>query len=305
MACDDDGGGGGSTGAEAPAAAWVVGDWSPCDAPCGGGNRTRSVSCASCAAGGGGAGGPADEAACRAAAARPAGRDPCNGFACAALGWAAEAWSACEADAAAAAGGDPCAAPGERRRGVSCESRPSGEGPAAVDGSFCAAAGLGPAPAAAEACTPDGCGPPETARPCSLGDLECSGRGACDAVGQRCVCDAGFAGAFCQSTEACAVLDAAGACCPSGALTVDGTCCAAPAPALSPDGLSCCAALSPCGACLGPSDLGDGGLLSLGGACCGNGTVLGADGECCPAGFTLDACGVCGGGEQPIESGDA
>ena len=184
--------------------AWRVGPWEACTVRCGGGGRTaRRVDCARAADGGG-----APDAACAAAAPKPAATAACGGEPC----------DFCAAQAALADGG--CSGRGDCDRGACrcrdgatgrfCEA-PSGcaSGVADASGACCP----GGAVAADGACCPDGA-PLDAAGACCAG-------GRVDACG---VC--GGNGTAVDGVGACCagVLDAAGLCCASRRLDACGVC---------------------------------------------------------------------------------
>ena len=298
------------------AAAWAAGPWNECSAGCGGGHRTRSVTCVLC-------NGETnlsksseslDDDAC--AAHRPPASEPCNSFACAPVAWSVSSWSACLAGAA----DNPCAGSGSRTRSVLCVEH-GVYGASVVNDSTClinsAQAAVSTRPRSTEACLVAGCESPDIYRPCAYTTPPCSGRGVCSSSGDGgdlaisndesadvCVCDAGFSGSHCQSTTTCSVQAADGECCDSGGgLTTSGVCCSGATSILSWDGTSCCAALSPCGDCLGANEVtasnsssgssyqNNSWVRSLSGACCSG--AISSDGECCDG--VVDACGVCDG----------
>jgi len=308
------------------AAAWETGPWSECSVKCGGGYRTRSVTCVLCSAERNLSSSSSssnstddDDGACAAYADRPSASEPCNGFACSPVAWSASSWSAC----VAAAGSDPCAGNGTRTRSVLCIEHGT-HGASVVDDSTCllsaSQTAFDPRPSTSEGCLVAGCESPEMHRPCGYTDPPCSGRGVCSSSSsvvsatsttasvEACVCDAGFSGSHCQSTSTCSIQASDGECCDTGGgLTTAGVCCSGALSVLSWDGASCCAALSPCGGCLGVHDAivsnhnssSSGSschnsrmVRSLSGACCRG--AISSDGECCDG--AVDACGVCDGG---------
>lgn len=239
---------------------WVVGSWSVCSRPCGGGERTRNVTCLAAD------GGPSpDPSFC--AGAEPDRQMLCNTLPCVANTWVVDEWSECSAQCDG----------GTMTRSVWCTD----ELGFALPDESCAAASH--RPSTESACNTDACTRCDANR--------CSGRGHCDDETGTCDCDGtAYTGAFCHVPLECAseVIDRDGSCCDSGVLDPSGVCCSGASPALDADGVCCTSGqLDVCGRCDG-----DAVAIDTSGVCCPG--VLTAAGICCPSGV-LDACGVCDG----------
>ncbi|KAK9917449.1 hypothetical protein WJX75_004476 [Coccomyxa subellipsoidea] len=235
---------------------WRVGDWSRCNATCGGGTMTRSVTCVDAD------GAPATDpaAACKGLAA-PAATAACNSAPCLGYAWQIGAWGNCSL----ACGG------GIQERPVACMDE-TGQ---TVNETECS----GVRPADQLQCN---------VLPCDFCSLtNCAGQGVCKKG--VCVCQPGFRGSYCEIPPSCSgILDQAGNCCPSGVVSQNGTCCPAGA-ALDRHSQCCvCGHLDACGECDGPAL-----AVDVENRCCASG-ALDAAGYCCKSG-RLDECGVCDG----------
>ncbi len=119
-----------------PSHSWKLGDWSSCSATCGGGTRTRTVTCQDAT------GLVLADAHC--AADKPAGSEACNPQACATYAWTTGDWSECSTSCGV----------GTQARVVTCASNSGG----AADEALCPP----PRPSATQdcegACAATGCG---------------------------------------------------------------------------------------------------------------------------------------------------
>jgi hypothetical protein len=250
---------------------WVSTDFSACSKTCGGGVSTRTSTCKRS----GDNTVSANAAVDCAGQAVPESSRVCNTRACKTYAFVAGAWGACD---------QTCG--GSRQRTVACYSRNFDAltfDAEPVDDAMC---GTAAKPTAAEACAP--CPFCVTSK--------CSGHGACNAAQSECVCEAGFSGALCHVSAACAgAKNKDGACCGANSvLDASEMCCvgsaAGVAPALDKTG-ACCASgeVNACGVCDGAAAA----VVDALGECCASG-VTDADGECCASGL-VDAFQVCDG----------
>eukprot|EP00803_Ostreobium_quekettii_P008218 evm.model.scf_449.4 EVM.evm.TU.scf_449.4 scf_449:24370-31826(+) len=247
---------------------WSVTPWSSCDKLCGGGTSTRRAVCM----------GSDEQAEVDASLCNTADRGPitghemlqtCNDFPCDVHVWKVGGWEACH-------GEDK----GYSLRTVNCID---GNGTVVANG-MCSA----PIPSEEEACRVD-----ENAAVCRpinspQNYVDCSGHGNCGWWG--CDCLEGFHGAYCETPPSCVgVLDKHAACCESGLVDGDGSCCESIDAVLDASG-KCCPSgkVDVCGFCDGSAT-----AVDIMGRCCLDST-LGQNGLCCEGGY-IDECGVCNG----------
>lgn len=247
-------------------------EWSTCSETCGGGNKTRGVTCVLAARDDSTEEQIVNDEYCQAT--KPLSIQPCNTAPCSIpFWWMAGEWSTCSL---------PCGV-GTKRRTVRCI------GP---DNTF---------DETGEGCTARMEPPTEQAcntAPCDFCDKQdCSGNGECK--NQACECAPGFTGTFCSNPVECSAgLDANGMCCLNGLVGADGYCCEAAAnlpPVLDVSG-DCCPSgrLDICGVCDGQALVVD----ALGTCCSGS---LDSNNLCCESSI-FDECGVCNGDDTSCQT---
>lgn len=249
---------------------WTVGQWSKCDADCGGGISTRTAVCNRDSANKN----VADSVCISAGVAKPATQVNCNSRPC--LSISSTPWTECSV---------PCGG-GTRTTTRTCLTGAGAE----VAMSQCTAAGL-VAGATSATCNNHAC--PKAA---FCDDEDCSDNGECNTDTDVCECNAGWEGTFCEKPAGCpegTVQDIDGNCC-AGSLNNDGSCCASSVYTLEGE---CCPEDSPyfdaCGKCSSEADPVVRGSLykDQRGDCCAPEQVAGS--FCCAG--EIDACGVCEG----------
>lgn len=263
---------------------WQVSQYSNCDAQCGGGSSTATVTCM--ASDGVVA---SSESVCSDAGTKPPVTRTCNTAPC--FSTQTGPFTECSLTC----GG------GVRTRQVACLNRQG----ASVPASSCTGAGI-IMPTASKACNTQEC---PKLNFCS-DDEKCSGHGSCDStltpdgavIAGACVCGNQWQGTHCEVAKSCpagsTVMDKDGACC-AGDLNADGTCCESGNHAL--DG-ACCPASAPhvngCGLCT--ADETTVMQLDSNSKCCAASAIAG--GVCCDG--EVDECGECQGtGDCPRKIG--
>lgn len=299
--------------------AWATTAWSACSVTCGGGTRTRTVTCESCLGAVSEVNGSSPcEMDSGLASSQPKASEVCNTFACApSVGWKALEWSGCMLDNSSAYCEDAI-----QTREILCYDY-SAKMAIEYDDWSSVCGNVSNAPVQERACAPSatamlqGCThlcTPSTGNTTTT--TPCSGRGTCGA--RACLCETGFAGKYCQiNLTACAsgVQNIHGKCCSSGLSDAFGECCEDAVPSAASGSTfvldstgTCCeggtSMLDACGVCGGPAV-----AVAKDGACCT--TALSPDGTCCWSG-SFDGCGMCDGdgsscavdGAVSIESSD-
>ncbi|CAD7703310.1 unnamed protein product [Ostreobium quekettii] len=258
---------------------YQLGQWSACDALCGGGVRTRPAVCVN------GTGDVIDASNCEALDPKLVEKE-CNTMPCESFYYSVRAWGECS---------EPCGG-GNRTREVICVVANIVPFTGGDSSDTCEDKGL-ERPREEEPCNTFACPASGNRRKLlqdpmqdSCSGKTCSGRGTC--VQGNCICEGEFSGANCELDGsgflACpegSVADASGQCC-EGRLDVEGTCCEE-GQELDGAGLCCSDGVDACGICGG-----DGQFIDLSGVCCS--TFLDGNGLCCSSG-DLDGCGVCSG----------
>merc|ERR1719163_2053278 len=251
---------------------------SACSAPCGGGTSTRNVVCVN-----GNNVVQADLSPCQAQRGDPpATTVPCNTDLCYSV--RASEWSQCSAS---------CGPTGMQDRTLQCVYL----GSSVRDLGECEDAGIS-MPATQKPCNRNAC--PDVF---CVGN-DCTGHGSCSIAEQRCVCDSGWHGTYCETPPQCStgeVLDVGLNCCASGILSPNGTCCVSGT--LDSRG-ECCPATEPyrdaCGRCNAEETQDPPLFLDDSGKCC-DATQVDAEWHCCDG--VLDNCNVCDGQDLcPVEA---
>ena len=235
---------------------WATTPWSPCNATCGGGSRSRKAYCMESTTQ------LATGTAVCSSQPMPAIKDECAVWPCESFAWFVGEWGPCNASCGS----------GFTSRSVVCLGSVTG----AVQQLACTAT-VGPPPPSENPCGMEQCSP------CSA-IPQCSGHGTCGSTG-ACKCELGYSWVDCGLYQPCAageVLDNLGQCC-AGTRDVAGVCCKAP---LVVDGCGLCGGmgvgLDAAGACCV-------GVLDAAGLCCSGGRWLD---ECGVCGGSGSSCGV-------------